>query len=127
MMQSVTERMRSQAQASLEQLIPLEIEIDQLDFTRHHSNVQCDRQSDGSDLSPEELVSENSIERVSMEMMQAKRQVVPASVITDQWPSEETARLIMNSVLVRDEDDNMVLQSMPDEAILERKRKMRQA
>ena len=60
-----------------------------------------------------------------MEMMQAKRQVVPASAITDQWPSEETARLLMNSVLVRDDDDNMVLQSMPDDVILERKRKMR--
>ena len=31
--------------------------------------TQCDRLSDGSDLSPEEVASENSLQRVSREML----------------------------------------------------------
>lgn len=34
-------------------------------------NTVCDRLSDGSDLSPEEIASENTLTRVSMEMLQA--------------------------------------------------------
>ena len=39
-----------------------------MDFT-HQKDMQCDRLSVGSDLSPEELLSENSLCMVSMEMM----------------------------------------------------------
>jgi len=53
----------------MEKLIPLDLEVEQLDFTRQQNRMQCDRLSDGSDLSPEELLSENSLKMVSMEMM----------------------------------------------------------
>ncbi len=52
----------------MEKLIPVELDLEQLDFTRHQKSMRCDRLSDGSDMSPEELVSENSLKRVSMEM-----------------------------------------------------------
>ena len=57
--------------------------------------TQCDRLSDGSDLSPEEIASENSLKRVSMEMLQASQQVLPPQL----FPNEETARMFMSSVL----------------------------
>lgn len=55
-----------------ENLIPLEIET----LGGKSTTVlmtQCDRLSDGSDLSPEEIASENSLKRVSMEMLQASQ------------------------------------------------------
>jgi hypothetical protein len=53
-------------------LIPLEIET----IGGKSATVlmtQCDRLSDGSDLSPEEIASENSLKRVSIEMLQASQ------------------------------------------------------
>jgi len=61
---------------SMEKLIPLDIEVEQLDFT-HQKDMQCDRLSVGSDLSPEELFSENSLRMVSMEMMHHASQMQP--------------------------------------------------
>ncbi len=57
-----------QRSTSMEKLIPVDLDLEQLDFTRHQKSMRCDRLSDGSDMSPEELVSENSLKRVSMEM-----------------------------------------------------------
>ena len=60
----------------VEKLIPLDLDIDQLgfDFKKGQSKngsalmTQCDRLSDGSDLSPEEIASGNPLRRVSLEM-----------------------------------------------------------
>ena len=52
-------------------------------------------------MSPEELVSENSLKRVSLEMLEASKQV-PMPI--DYMPDEESAKLFMNSVLVKDPD-----------------------
>ena len=56
----------------LDKLIPLDLDIDQLGKSTVLM-TQCDRLSDGSDMSPEELASENSLKRVSMEMLQASQ------------------------------------------------------
>ena len=53
----------------MEKLVPLDLEVEQLGFSHPQKKIQYDQQSDGSDLSPEELLSENSLKMVSMEMM----------------------------------------------------------
>ena len=88
-----------QEEGILENLIPLELDDDVVETlgksTATVLMTQCDRLSDGSDLSPEEIASENSLKRVSMEMLQASQQVLPSQL----FPNEETARMFMNSVL----------------------------
>lgn len=53
----------------MEKLVPLDLEVEQLGFSHPQKKIQYDQLSDGSDLSPEELLSENSLKMVSMEMM----------------------------------------------------------
>ena len=53
----------------MEKLVPLHLEVEQLGLSHPQKKIQYDQLSDGSDLSPEELLSENSLKMVSMEMM----------------------------------------------------------
>ena len=61
------------SQKEQEKLIPLDLDLEKLGGSSKvfMTTQMCDRLSDGSDLSPEELASENSLKRVSLEMLQA--------------------------------------------------------
>ena len=74
--------------------------------------MQYDQLSDGSDMSPEELLSENSLKMVSMEMMHHASQQLAANAFSSNpltsnpviFQEDDTSNFLSSTMLVRDSD-----------------------
>jgi len=101
--------------ASQEKLIPLDLEVEQLDISQGlHAGVTCHDAPPKSDLGSEPLISKNSRIIASVDLTKAQ---MPAGFLR----TEETPEVLTNNILVNDSDEEVHLQPLSPQTLLERK------